>query len=113
MRLAVSRFSSAIALTLDHGKIDTGGRSAPLCEIELELERGDRAELLEVARDLTRTLRAHVALKSKAERGYDLLEDTLGAPAKAAPIAIVSGTRQLPFLRSSGHLQREVRRECR
>jgi inorganic triphosphatase YgiF len=77
MRLAVSRFSSAIALTLDHGKIDTGGRSAPLCEIELELERGDRAELLEVARDLTRTLPAHVALKSKAERGYDLLEDTL------------------------------------
>src|SRR5262249_32316331 len=30
----------AIALAIDQGKIDTGTKSMPLCEIELELERG-------------------------------------------------------------------------
>jgi triphosphatase len=88
----VTNNASAIALTVDHGRIHAGRRSAPLCEIELELERGDRAELFEVARELTQALPAHIAVKSKAERGYQLLEDKLGAPVKAAPIALVRGT---------------------
>src|SRR5215510_3247533 len=43
----------AIALTIDRGKIDTGTRSAPLCEIELELKRGNATELFDVARELS------------------------------------------------------------
>ena len=35
--------AQAVVLTVDRGKIDTGERSTPLCEIELELERGDEA----------------------------------------------------------------------
>ncbi|HET9246381.1 MAG TPA: CYTH domain-containing protein, partial [Xanthobacteraceae bacterium] len=71
--------SSDIALTLDKGEIDTGDRSKPLCEIELELKRGDEAELFEVARELTHALAAQLALKSKSERGYELLEGAEGA----------------------------------
>jgi triphosphatase len=48
----------AIALTVDQGKIDTGARSAPLCEIELELERGNQTELFEIVRELTCALPA-------------------------------------------------------
>ena len=82
----------AIALTVDQGKIDTGARSAPLCEIELELERGNQTELFEIARELTRALPVQLAFKSKSERGYELLDGEQGAPVKAAAVDLVSGT---------------------
>jgi triphosphatase len=86
--------AQAIVLTVDHGKIDTGERSAPLCEIELELERGDEAALFKIARELTQALPAKLALKSKSERGYELIDDAkgrrvIGAPVKAAPVVLV------------------------
>ena len=62
----------AIALTVDRGSIDTGNHSMPLCEIELELQRGKLADLFDVARELTRTLPARIAVKSKSQRGYEL-----------------------------------------
>jgi triphosphatase len=83
---------SAIALTVDQGKIDTGTRSAPLCEIELELERGNEAKLFDVARGLTQALPVHLALKSKSERGYELLDDARDAPVKGAPVELCRGT---------------------
>jgi triphosphatase len=83
---------SAIALTLDRGEIDTGDRSQPLCEIELELKRGHEAELFEVARELTHAVAGQLALKSKSERGYELLEDSEAAPVKAVPVDLSRGT---------------------
>src|SRR5215470_16835169 len=41
----VANNGRAIALTLDRGTIRTGARSAPLCEIELELQRGQMSDL--------------------------------------------------------------------
>ena len=83
---------SDIALTLDRGEIDTGDRSRPLCEIELELKRGHEAELFEVARELTHAVAGQLALKSKSERGYELLEDSEAAPVKAVSIDLSRGT---------------------
>src|SRR5262245_25173810 len=62
-----------ITLTLDKGRIATGEHSKPLCEVELELKRGDEVELFKAARELTHALPVQLALKSKAERGYELL----------------------------------------
>src|SRR5262245_4008031 len=84
--------NSHIALTLDQGEIDTGDRSKPLCEIELELKRGHEAELFEVARELTHAVAGQLALKSKSDRGYELLEGSEAAPVKAAPIDLSRGT---------------------
>ena len=81
-----------IELTIDQGKIDTGDRSAPLCEIELELKRGNEAELFDVARELTQAVPAQLAFKSKSERGYELLDDEHGAPVKAAAVDLVPDT---------------------
>ena len=83
---------SDIALTVDRGEIDTGDRSKPLCEIELELRRGHEAELFEVARELTHTVAGQLALKSKSERGYELLQGSEAAPVKGAPIDLSRGT---------------------
>src|SRR5262249_12565741 len=53
---------------------------------ELALKQGHEAELFELARELTHALAAQLALKRKSERGYELLEGSEAAHAKAAPI---------------------------
>ena len=94
---------SDIALTIDRGQIGAGKKSMPLYEAELELKRGDRARLFELAREFARATSAELAVKSKSQRGYELLagegaaavrshdiEMTADMPAKAAFQAIAS-----------------------
>ena len=78
----------SIALTLDRGTIDTGKRSSRLCELELELERGSAAALFDIARKIIQALPARVAVKSKSERGYEIIENTQELPARAKPIEL-------------------------
>jgi inorganic triphosphatase YgiF len=78
--------SHEIALAVDRGTIDTGTRALPVCEVELELKRGPTAELFDFARELAQALPARLALKSKSERGYQLIEGKQETPVKAAPI---------------------------
>jgi triphosphatase len=87
----LSSGNSDIALTLDKGKIASGRNSRPLCEIELELKRGDEAELFKVARELTHVLPAQLALKSKSERGYEMLAGCDDAPVKAIAVDLAPG----------------------
>jgi inorganic triphosphatase YgiF len=80
----------AIALAVDHGAIAAGTRSLALCEIELELERGRITELFDNARELTRALPARLALKSKSERGYELIDGKQDLPVKAVAIELAA-----------------------
>jgi hypothetical protein len=50
-----------LAGLIDRGTIDTGNRSAPLCEIELELKHGSIADVFNLACELTRVLPARLA----------------------------------------------------
>ena len=61
-------------------------RSVPLCEIELELERGTSTQLFDVARELAEALSARIGVKSKSERGYDIIDNKQELPAKAIRI---------------------------
>jgi triphosphatase len=79
---------AAIELTIDRGKIDNGHNSIPVCELELELKRGEKSRLFEIARTIERALAAQVSLKSKAERGYELVDGGGGAPVKAVPVQL-------------------------
>jgi inorganic triphosphatase YgiF len=81
----------AIALTVDRGTLDTGSHSLPLCEIELELDRGTVTELFDVARQLVLALPARLALKSKSERGYEIIDGELETAVKAALIDLPAG----------------------
>jgi inorganic triphosphatase YgiF len=78
--------AQAIVLTVDRGTINTGTRTLPLCEIELELKRGTAAKLFEVARELTGALPARLAMKSKSERAYEIIDGEWALPAKASSI---------------------------
>ena len=77
-----------IALAIDRGEIDTGKSKLPLYEMELELKRGDRAELFELARTLARLTSAELAVKSKSERGYELIEGTVDGVARAEGLKV-------------------------
>ena len=93
---------SDIVLTLDKGKIATGRHSRPLCELELELKRGDEAQLFDVARELTQALPAQLGLRSKSERGYELLAGHDDAPVKAVAIHLSPGTSTRDGFRAIG-----------
>lgn len=62
----------SILLMIDTGTITANARSAPICELELELEQGDALDLLELACALARDLPLRPSDQSKAERGYRL-----------------------------------------
>jgi inorganic triphosphatase YgiF len=71
----VCKNGSRIELALDEGQVRAGRRSAPIGELELELKRGKAADVFKLAREIGRLVPAKLALKSKSERGYDLIED--------------------------------------
>jgi inorganic triphosphatase YgiF len=77
-----------VELAIDRGEIDTGKAKRPLHEIELELKRGDKAELFELARTLARVTSAELAVKSKSERGYELIDGAVDAPARAESLIL-------------------------
>jgi triphosphatase len=89
---------SEIELTIDKGKVEAGRRSSPLCEVELELKRGECAELFKLARMLAEEVPVQLAVKSKAERGYALIAGELPEAVKAAPVALTPDcSRQAAF----------------
>jgi len=66
---------TAIALSVDEGKI-VGPRSiAPISEVELELKKGEPTELFRIARSINDIVPARLEIKSKSDRGYELLSD--------------------------------------
>jgi triphosphatase len=79
---------SEIEVTIDRGTIEANGRSSPLCELELELKRGEPADLFRVAHQLAKEVPVQLAIASKAERGYSLLGGKQPGAVKAAPVAL-------------------------
>ena len=78
----------AIELILDEGAVAGGGRSEPICEIELELKAGERRRLFELACQIGRETPLRMGVLSKSERGALLAEGRSGRVRKAEPVAI-------------------------
>lgn len=74
---------TAITMALDEGQIVGTDSSCPVSEIELELEHGNPAELFKIARAINDVVPAQLDVKSKSERGYELIEKTPVAAEKA------------------------------
>jgi inorganic triphosphatase YgiF len=99
---SLERGGTVIELALDVGSIETGDASMRLCEIELELRRGDREHLFDVARLISRALPAQLALVSKSERGYRLVDGVQSAPAKFEPVSLIPETATREAFREVG-----------
>jgi triphosphatase len=61
-----------VEVALDQGMVEAGGRTLPICEIELELKSGDTEELLEFAQALRQAIALTPSNVSKAQRGFAL-----------------------------------------
>jgi len=63
---------SEIEVAVDRGEIEAAKGGSPVHEVEIELKKGDPAELFAVARRLAASVPLRLAVKTKAERGYEL-----------------------------------------
>lgn len=78
-----------IELALDRGEIVAGEAREPIAELELELRAGTRADLLELACEIARSVPLVPDDRSKAERGYALFRGrSLASPRRARRIAL-------------------------
>ena len=72
----LARDGAAIAADLDHGSVHAGSSHRTVCELELELLRGPPAALFGVAEALADLAPMHLSIKTKPDRGYELLRRT-------------------------------------
>ncbi|MEY3220705.1 MAG: hypothetical protein RIT27_2062 [Pseudomonadota bacterium] len=63
---------SVVEVCLDEGDIYCGELSQPICEVELELKRGEITALYQIASALQTTVHLMPENQSKAARGYQL-----------------------------------------
>ena len=84
------RDASVVEVALDIGQVRAGERTAPLCELELELKAGSAQTLFEVAQQIATSMALLPSAISKAERGYALAQNTLATARRAAPPALPS-----------------------
>jgi triphosphatase len=85
--LVASR-DSEIEVAIDLGRVVSGERRQPISEIELELKRGETKDLFCLARAFAQALPLRLAVKTKAERGYELVEGRPHDVEKAGDIDI-------------------------
>ena len=75
-----------IVMAVDEGRIVAPNSSCPVSEIELELKHGNPTELFKIARAISEIVPAQLDVRSKSERGYNLIEETpIGAEKACNP----------------------------
>ncbi len=89
----------AVLLTLDRGWITAGEERAAISEIELELEHAPLHALFDLALPLTESLVLTPAVRSKAQRGYQLHSHTPPQPVKTADVSLTSNLSPLGAFR--------------
>lgn len=87
-------------LSVDRGTVRAGNRTAALAEVELELRGGDTPALFDVARQIDGHVPLRLAVRSKSERGYALLDGALSRPVKAEPVVLDRAMRAADALRA-------------
>lgn len=80
-----------VEAAVDRGEVEAGGRTAPICELELELKAGDPAALFDLARALSGDTALRLNFESKAERGYRLLDHAAPEAAHGPLAALAPG----------------------
>jgi len=79
---------SLLEFAFDAGQLKTHDREVPVCELEIELLKGDAGAAFDVARSLAEDVPVRIGVLSKAERGFALADDALGRVTKAGPVPV-------------------------
>src|SRR6478752_5946476 len=81
----------AVEVAIDRGEISAGERSATISEVEVELKEGRRRDkVFALAAAMANAAPVHLEVRSKAERGYALLDGTEGQPERAGDVTLPS-----------------------
>jgi triphosphatase len=99
----VASGDSEIEVALDRGEILSGEGRRPISELELELKRGATRDLFSLARTFAQALPLRLAVKTKAERGYELVEGGTHEVEKAANIDIKPDMTSAEAFRAIAH----------
>jgi triphosphatase len=83
----LARPGAVISAALDHGTVRAGSRHCTVCEIELELSQGRAAALFSLAEALGKVAPMDLSVKTKADRGYGLLQGNAN-PAPKPPRSV-------------------------
>lgn len=84
----VSFEGAQVEASIDHGEISAGAIAARICELELELKGGSPRALFDLARRLDGEVPLRLGVRSKADRGYRLLDASPPRAAKAEPVPL-------------------------
>jgi inorganic triphosphatase YgiF len=98
----IRKNGSWIEMALDEGEVRAGRRSAPISEFELELKRGKAGDIFKLAHEMGRLAPATLSLKSKSERGYDLIENLPARAIRAEKIRVRRGMSTTEAFRTIG-----------
>lgn len=92
-RLLKTPEGDLIEIAFDQGQITAPDAQTgqPIGEIELELKSGDPLSLLALARRLAAAYPLRLQIKSKSERGLDLLANAPHRPQRAGPLVLAPG----------------------
>lgn len=101
-KIPVSKDGSRIEVAFDTGQVRAGRKSASISELELELKRGNADEVFKLAHEIANVAPAKLALKSKSERGYDLIEGKAAQAVTAEKIKLQRGTSTADAFRIIG-----------
>ena len=101
----IERNGSEIEVAIDRGEVASRTATREICELELELKGGETKELFRLARILAETVPLRLEVKTKAERGYELLQGGGFKVEKAAEIDIAPKT-------ATGEAFRAIARSC-
>jgi len=85
---SIHKGNSEVDLIVDRGKILSGRRSSPVCEVDLRLKQGKVDQLFKLARALDEEVPTQLALESKTDRGYVLIGAEKPATVKKGPVAL-------------------------
>lgn len=89
--ISIRKNGSRIEVALDNGQIRAGRQSTPISELELELKHGRASDAFKLARALAKRVPATLSFKSKAERGYELIDDAPARVVRAEKIKLRRG----------------------
>ena len=79
---------TVVEVAVDQGDIVAGDKSTRVCELERELKSGKGAALFSLAKRLAESVPLTLSVKTKAERGFDLLDGGEPEFEKALPVEI-------------------------
>lgn len=91
-----------VECALDAGDLQAGNSNAVIGELELEIKRGDPAQLFEFALALHEDIPLEIANDSKAARGYAMLDGAAPRPIKAQPVHLAKKMRLEAALQCMG-----------